>query len=131
MENHNSLRQNPPTDYAAAKMHPNRGAGTTEISAGAVSDQSTSVPTTGLALGASGVLILTMLLLATRRLTELARKQDYLTHWSIQSQIPCSNCRFLNRNAFLKCAVHPAKAMKKDAIDCSDYWPKDSGKFSR
>lgn len=38
-------------------------------------------------------------------------------------QVPCNNCRFLNNNHYLKCAVHPSTALTKQAFNCSDYWP--------
>lgn len=40
-------------------------------------------------------------------------------------QIPCSNCQFFNRNPYLKCAIHPSKALNEEAIDCADYCPKN------
>jgi hypothetical protein len=43
-------------------------------------------------------------------------------------QIPCNNCRFFTRSHYLKCAVHPSTALKKEAINCPDYCPQD-GKF--
>ncbi|GAB4366616.1 MAG: hypothetical protein Kow00121_04180 [Elainellaceae cyanobacterium] len=46
------------------------------------------------------------------------------------SAIPCKNCRFYNQNRYLKCAVHPCIASTREAIRCSDYWPRDSQHFS-
>lgn len=37
------------------------------------------------------------------------------------SQIPCGSCLFFSRNPHLRCAVHPSKALTKQAIDCTDY----------
>ncbi len=37
--------------------------------------------------------------------------------------IPCSHCIFFTDEHILKCAVHPCKALKKEAIDCLDYQP--------
>jgi hypothetical protein len=48
------------------------------------------------------------------------------------SQIPCSNCLFFSNNPHLRCAVHPSKALTKNAINCTDYSfnpnPKNVGK---
>ncbi|MFN6460377.1 MAG: hypothetical protein RMZ41_000835 [Nostoc sp. DedVER02] len=36
-------------------------------------------------------------------------------------QHPCRNCRFFHKNSYLKCAVNPAIALTKEALNCSDY----------
>ncbi|MCW5316610.1 hypothetical protein GTQ43_23160 [Nostoc sp. KVJ3] len=36
-------------------------------------------------------------------------------------QHPCKSCQFFNNNSYLKCAVNPATALTKEAINCSDY----------
>jgi hypothetical protein len=36
-------------------------------------------------------------------------------------QIPCSRCRYFTQDYFLKCTVHPKKALSEDAIGCRDY----------
>lgn len=36
-------------------------------------------------------------------------------------QIPCSRCRYFTQDYFLKCTVHPMKALSEDAIGCRDY----------
>lgn len=41
------------------------------------------------------------------------------------SQSPCTKCRFFSNNPFLKCAVNPTVALTKEAVDCSDYRPKN------
>jgi hypothetical protein len=46
-------------------------------------------------------------------------------------KLPCSNCRFFGSNPYLKCAVHPSKALKSEAMNCSDYWSQDSDRFSQ
>ena len=40
-------------------------------------------------------------------------------------QIPCSNCQYFNRNPYLKCAIHPSKALNEEAINCADYCSKN------
>jgi hypothetical protein len=45
------------------------------------------------------------------------------------NQVPCKNCRFFTDNNYLHCAVHPTIVLKKEAIDCPDYYPQSS-KFS-
>lgn len=60
------------------------------------------------------------------------RKNHYFeANYRFRQSIPCRNCRFMNQNFYLKCAVHPSKVMKKEAIGCPDYWAKDSNKFSQ
>lgn len=39
-------------------------------------------------------------------------------------QHPCKTCQFFNKNHYLNCAVHPANALTKQALHCSDYNPK-------
>jgi hypothetical protein len=38
-------------------------------------------------------------------------------------QIPCSKCQFFTNSHYLKCPVHPSKALTEDAVDCPDYFP--------
>lgn len=35
--------------------------------------------------------------------------------------MPCLSCQFYSNNPYLPCAVHPSRALKAEAIDCSDY----------
>jgi len=44
-------------------------------------------------------------------------------------QIPCSSCRFFKNEPYLKCAVHPLKVSRADAINCPDFLSLDSNKF--
>ncbi|MGF1514377.1 MAG: hypothetical protein ACFB5Z_11875 [Elainellaceae cyanobacterium] len=46
-----------------------------------------------------------------------------------RKQLPCTTCRFKGDNMHLRCAVHPYKAMTEEAMDCPDYWAKDSDRF--
>ncbi|MEH2197183.1 hypothetical protein [Nostoc sp.] len=39
-------------------------------------------------------------------------------------QHPCRSCKFFHKNSYLKCAVNPAIALTKEALNCSDYSPK-------
>jgi hypothetical protein len=41
------------------------------------------------------------------------------------SQSPCTKCRFFSNNPFLKCAVNPTLVLTKEAVDCSDYRPRN------
>lgn len=36
-------------------------------------------------------------------------------------QIPCLKCQFFSGSRYLKCALHPTKAMTEAAINCPDY----------
>ncbi len=35
-------------------------------------------------------------------------------------QIPCHQCAFFTGNYYLKCTIHPQKALTEEAIDCLD-----------
>ncbi|MEA5598518.1 hypothetical protein [Rivularia sp. UHCC 0363] len=41
------------------------------------------------------------------------------------SSIPCRKCQFFDNNQHLPCAVHPAVVLSEEAINCSDYVPKN------
>ncbi|HEY9668530.1 MAG TPA: hypothetical protein V6C91_17110 [Coleofasciculaceae cyanobacterium] len=45
-------------------------------------------------------------------------------------KIPCLNCRFFNNDVYLRCVVHPSKALSIEASNCMDYWSLDSNKFA-
>lgn len=49
-------------------------------------------------------------------------KQDLLYLQRLH-QIPCHHCVFFTGEYNLKCAVHPCKAFKEEAIGCADYQP--------
>lgn len=36
-------------------------------------------------------------------------------------QIPCANCTYFTNSHFLKCPIHPTRALSEDAINCPDY----------
>jgi hypothetical protein len=79
-----------------------------------------------------GMILAVWVTLFLRRLL-IQKKKPYLTKPPRCHQaIPCKNCRFTYHNfLYVKCAIHPSKAMKKEAIGCSDYWAKDSDTFSQ
>jgi hypothetical protein len=41
------------------------------------------------------------------------------------NQVRCKNCRYFSGNFYLKCAVHPATVLTKEASNCPDYSPVD------
>jgi len=45
-------------------------------------------------------------------------------------QIPCANCQFFTQSYYLKCPVHPSKALSEAAINCPDYEPQTYAHFS-
>lgn len=97
-----------------------------------VSSENTEVPISAwIVSGICGMTIVAIILFSWRQIFTRRRKQGYTTSWDYHQHIPCHNCRFSSRNPYLKCAVHPTKAMKKAAIGCSDYWAKDSDRFSQ
>lgn len=94
--------------------------------------EKTEAPTSAwLISGVWGAVIVTGVLLSFKRISTRRRKQRDTDNWNRHQYIPCYNCRFASRNPHLKCAVHPAKAMKQAAIGCSDYWATDSDQFSQ
>jgi hypothetical protein len=42
--------------------------------------------------------------------------------------IPCDRCVYFTGCHYLKCTVHPAKALSEDAIECLDFEPALHGK---
>ena len=36
-------------------------------------------------------------------------------------QVPCSQCQYFTHDYFLKCTVHPHRALSEDAIGCRDF----------
>lgn len=53
---------------------------------------------------------------------KFARDKKRLMTSNHFQQVPCKNCRFFTNNHYLKCAVHPAVALTKQALNCSDFW---------
>ncbi len=47
--------------------------------------------------------------------------QDTVQTTRRMHQIPCSRCRYFTQDYFLKCTVHPKKALSEEAIGCRDY----------
>lgn len=41
------------------------------------------------------------------------------------STIPCRKCQFFNNNQQLPCAVQPSLVLSLEAVNCSDYTPKN------
>ncbi|MUG98366.1 hypothetical protein F7734_41105 [Scytonema sp. UIC 10036] len=44
---------------------------------------------------------------------------------NVLQHVPCEKCLYFNNNYLLKCAVHPSIALTKEALNCSDYCPKN------
>jgi len=53
-----------------------------------------------------------------------AQEKNEIVSIKYLQQHPCERCQFFNNNRYLKCAVQPAIALTKEAINCSDYCPK-------
>jgi len=97
------------------------------------------------ALSASeiGVVLAIVALLGSFAVNQLAKQfsrwvfwktlRDRLAHTKPRPlpQLPCTNCRFFNQNPYLKCTVHPERALTREALHCSDYWSNQSDRFSR
>ena len=41
-------------------------------------------------------------------------------------EVPCRKCQFFDGNHYLNCAVRPSTVLTKQALNCSDYLPKNS-----
>lgn len=41
------------------------------------------------------------------------------------AQSPCTKCQFFSNNPFLKCAVNPTVVLTKEAVNCSEYKPRN------
>jgi hypothetical protein len=53
---------------------------------------------------------------------------QYSFRFGSHDKIPCRRCRYFSDNPFLKCALHPANTLTKQAIDCRDYCPHNKEK---
>jgi hypothetical protein len=49
--------------------------------------------------------------------------QDGIARLKRLHQVPCSRCAFFTDSYYLKCTVHPCKALSEEAINCLDYEP--------
>lgn len=77
-----------------------------------------------------GVMVLTALLVVLgRSLIRTKPKPVVMSHR--RKRLPCETCRFKGDSVHLRCAVHPYKAMTAEAMDCPDYWAKDSDRFEQ
>jgi hypothetical protein len=47
--------------------------------------------------------------------------QKGLMHLQRLHQIPCHRCVFFTGEYYLKCTIHPSKALNEEAINCRDY----------
>jgi len=71
---------------------------------------------------AAGALIIYKLL----HKREQGLASDFLSRLN---QVPCMNCHFFCMNPHLKCAVNPSVVLTKQAIDCTDYRPRNDTSF--
>lgn len=81
----------------------------------------------------AAVLLLAGFLLAMRRarFQRKAVQGEEGSNPQVRSSIPCQNCHYFNPNTFLPCAVHPSLALRKEAVDCTDYCPRHKTSVSR
>jgi hypothetical protein len=52
-----------------------------------------------------------------------AAVRDAVRHAKQMHEIPCADCQFFTNSHYLKCPVHPDRALSIDAINCPDYQP--------
>lgn len=57
------------------------------------------------------------------KFTQNRNKAEIVTS-KLEEQVPCRKCRYFHNDHYLKCAVHPYTALTKQALNCSDYCPK-------
>lgn len=120
------------SQYPIFDANQNQAAHLSESPAKPVPSVDTEIPTSAWIIsGISGVVIVAIILFCWRQIFTWRRKQGFTSNWDYHQHIPCHNCRFYSRNSYLRCAVHPTKAMRRSAIGCSDYWAKDSDRFSQ
>jgi hypothetical protein len=89
------------------------------------------VPTQGLWAVPIMFIAITWIVVALKRSSAWKWTRGYAPAQRSSQKLPCSNCRFLGYNSYLKCAVHPTKALKTEAMGCPDYWAQDSDRFSQ
>jgi len=41
-------------------------------------------------------------------------------------QVPCRRCQFFANNPYLNCALHPSAVLTEQALNCSDYYPRNT-----
>jgi hypothetical protein len=54
--------------------------------------------------------------------------RDRIANASAFSKLPCKNCQYYTNNPYLKCAVNPNSVLTEEALNCSDYSPKNKSK---
>jgi hypothetical protein len=69
--------------------------------------------------------IICFLMLSKTWIVMQEEMEDPLELPSKFSQSPCTKCRFFSSNPFLKCAVNPTLVLTKEAVNCSDYRPRN------
>ncbi|HEY9619910.1 MAG TPA: hypothetical protein V6C78_06060, partial [Crinalium sp.] len=80
--------------------------------------------------GFLGIVVFVWAIISLRRWGILkAANQFHQPPQPTNQTLPCSNCRFLSHNSYLRCAVHPSKVLKSEAMQCPDYWAQDSDRF--
>jgi hypothetical protein len=52
--------------------------------------------------------------------------QNRINTLNTLNQVPCKNCHFFTDKNYLHCAVNPTTVLKKEAINCPDYYPQSS-----
>ncbi|MBD0337168.1 MAG: hypothetical protein ICV62_16900 [Cyanobacteria bacterium Co-bin13] len=81
----------------------------------------------------AGLFLLAGVLFMLRRASSHGKAQHRSATGELEGRnaIPCQNCHYFNPNTFLPCAVNPAMALRKEAVDCSDYCPRHAESVSR
>lgn len=82
----------------------------------------------------AGIVLLTGLLLMLRRVALQQKEAQGANKGNLEANrtpIPCQSCHYFNPNTFMPCAVNPSLALRKEAIDCSDYCPRKTDSVTR
>ncbi|MCC5635450.1 hypothetical protein LC593_06210 [Nostoc sp. CHAB 5844] len=72
----------------------------------------------------SFVIVLAFFVFTISEICKFAQNKIGIFNINIFQQYPCYNCRFFKDNQYIKCAVHPADVLTKQAFNCFDYQSK-------
>lgn len=82
----------------------------------------------------AGLVLLIGLLLMLRRVALQQKAAQSANKGNIEANrtpIPCQSCHYFHPNTFMPCAVNPSLALRKEAIDCSDYCSRNTESLTK
>ena len=60
--------------------------------------------------------------------TYIAIRKQHSSRLQAHQKVVCSRCHYFNGNPYLRCSLHPATVMTKQAAGCADYVPNSTVK---